>query len=105
MQDHFRLWSDTQISAGELITAAQYVWTSRPPEETHFSSHHYQISTYQFCPDRQRYLLVDRFLTRKKFDGLDLEDHPWDKVLSVMIAQVKIRLSRQKAAGKQTCTK
>ena len=65
MQDQFRLWRDAEISDGELITAAQYVWRSRPPEETHFSAHHYQISTYQFCPSAGRYLLVDQFVTKK----------------------------------------
>jgi len=105
MQDHFRVWRDSKISDGELITAAQYVWTSKPPKETHFSSHHYQVSTYEFCPSSGRYLLVDQFLTRKKFPGLDGENHPGDRMLSAMLPQVQSRLLEDRGSRKNACKK
>lgn len=104
MQDQFRLWHDAEIADGELITVANYVWKLRPPEEeTHFSFHHYQISTYAFCPGSGRYLLVDRFTTRKKFAGLDDEDHPGNRVLNTMMLHVKTRMFRHREAGKSPC--
>jgi len=105
MQDHFRVWRDSKISDGELITAAQYVWTSKPPKETHFSSHHYQVSTYKFCPSSGRYLLVDQFLTRRKFPGLDGENHPGERVLSAMLPQAQSRLLEDRDSRKHACKK
>lgn len=101
MQDNFSVWGDKQASGGELITAAQYLWSSL--EETHFSPHRYRMSTYRFCPNRGRYLLADRFITRKKFNGLDAENHPGDRVLRAMMPQVTKRLGERHDAGKQIC--
>ena len=106
MQDHFRVWHEPQLSTADLITAANYVWKLQPPhEETHFASHHYQISTYAFCANTGRYLLVDRFTTRRKFNGLDGENHPGERVLNATLPQVQSRLLEDSGSRKNTCRK
>ena len=105
-QDQFRFWRDVQLSGADLITTAHYDWRlGAPEEETHFAAHHYRVITYEFCPGASRYLLVDQFMTRRKFAGLDDEDHPGDKVLNVVMPQVKKRLLQKRGAGEQFCTK
>lgn len=105
-QDQFRLWHDAELSRADLITTANYDWRLGPPEEeTHFAFHHYRVVTYEFCPRAGRYLLVDQFTTRRKFAGLDDEDHPGDRVLNAMMPQVKKRLLQNQNTGKQTCEK
>ena len=76
-----------------------------PEEETHFAAYHYRVITYKFCPGAGRYLLVDQFMTRRKFASLDDEDHPGNRVLNIMMPQVKKRLLQQRDAGEQFCTK
>jgi hypothetical protein len=103
LQGDIRIWRDEQISASPLLTATDYYWTAMPPEETHFSDHHYRISTYKFCAERKRYLRVDDFITPKKFPGLDDENHPGEIVLKAEMAHVRKRLLQHQAIVKSSC--
>jgi hypothetical protein len=102
LQGQFRIWQDEQISSSPLVTVTDYYTTAMPPEETHFSYHHYRISTYEFCPQEKRYRRVDRFLTSRKFPGFDGPDHPGDIVLKAMMAQVRSRLMKHQQRAKDS---
>ena len=97
-QGQVRIWRDEQISASPLITVTDHYWTALPPRETHFSDHHYRISTYRFCPRQRRYLRADQFITPRKFPGLDGPDHPGEIVLKAEMAYVRKRLLQHRAA-------
>jgi hypothetical protein len=103
LQGQFRIWRDEQISLSPLLTVTDYYTTAMPPEETHFSSHHYRISTYQFCPREKHYQRADRFLTSRKFPGFDGPDHPGDIVLKAMMARVRSRLGKRQQAPQGFC--
>jgi hypothetical protein len=102
LQGQFRIWRDEQISLSPLLTVTDYYTTAMPPEETHFSSHHYRISTYQFCPREKHYQRADQFLTSRKFTGFDGSDHPGDAVLKATMAQVRSRLGKRQQAPKDS---
>jgi hypothetical protein len=92
LQGHYHIWSNKKVAAGSLITLAEHVMDI--DRETHFSEHRYKIVTYSFCPEQKCYIQMDGFTTRKKYEGLDGEDHPAELVLKALMPIVRRRLLR-----------
>ncbi len=70
-QAEYRFWRDPAVSHALVFAKADYVWRKG---ETHFSRHYYEISTYLYDANLRKYSLRDRYLTRRRYPGLDETD-------------------------------
>jgi len=90
-QGEYQFWSEASISPKLLLVTANYVWNAG---ETHFSRHKFQVSTYVFSFSTQGYQLRDRYVTAKKYPGLDDTDDI--HVLAFEKARILLHLKRRK---------
>ena len=89
-QAEYQFWSESTVSHTLVFAKADYVWRKG---ETHFSRHYYEISTYLYDANSRRYRLRDRYLTRRRYPGLDETDKI--DVLSHEKAKVIARLKEK----------
>lgn len=67
-QSEYHFWSLPAFSAMPVLVTADFVWGSG---ETHFSQHHYRITSYVYDKQAGRYVQRDQYVTEKKYAGLD----------------------------------
>lgn len=67
------VWEEPQISHYPVLVTADFIWNFKAGE-THFSKHLFNIEVWEFEPDRDRYVRVLAYTTKKKYDGLDAAD-------------------------------
>lgn len=76
-QSEYKLWSLPEFSGLPVLATADFVWdfkagkssNSRP--ETHFGQHRYEIQILMFDPAAGRYLERIKYITTRKYPGLD----------------------------------
>jgi hypothetical protein len=93
-QSEYLFWSSPALSSYKIFTVADFIWAEG---ETHFSSHRYQITSYEYCAPASKYVVGDRFITKSKFPGLDDVEHL--NVIRPEMAEIQGRLKEKAAAA------
>jgi hypothetical protein len=70
-QSELRIWKSPAKSSMPLVVTAEYIWAEG---ETHFSRHRYRITTYSYDDADGRYVERDKYVTERKYPGLDEAD-------------------------------
>jgi len=70
-QSEYHFWNLPAVSAMPVLVTADFVWSEG---ETHFSQHHYRITSYVYDRQAGRYVQRDQYVTDKKYAGLDDEN-------------------------------
>jgi hypothetical protein len=95
-------WSDPSISDAPIFVTADFVWDS----DGHFSDHRFTISAYVLetpflgLPDSFSYALDDRYMTVRKYPGLNADPGDPDATAGVLNSEkpeILARLKRVKA--------
>jgi hypothetical protein len=89
-QSEYHFWNLPAISAMAVLVTADFVWGEG---ETHFSQHHYRITSYVYGKQAGRYVQRDQYVTERKYSGLDNEDEI--KVLAPEKANIIRRLQNR----------
>lgn len=91
LQDSYRFWRDASISEYQIFTVANFIWGTN---DGHFGPHHFNVTTFLFCPAVGKYMQFDTFKTRR-FSA----DDGGKTVLNAEMSVVKNHLAKNKAAG------
>lgn len=90
-QSEYRFWNLPNVSAMPVLVTADFVWDF-DKGETHFAHHRYRITSFVYDKQTGRYVQRDKFVTVKKYPGLDEVDEL--KVLEPEKAAIIARLKK-----------
>jgi hypothetical protein len=72
-QSEYKLWNLPRSSKLPALATADFVWDFKAGE-THFAPHRYTVNMYVFDSRIGRYLQRIRYVTTRKYPGLDDSD-------------------------------